>query len=163
MLIRAARASELRAVGELTVGAYVADALIAPDAAYVGELRAADERTNQAELMVAVEGDRLLGTVTFCLAGSPWAEICEAGEAEFRMLAVAPHARGRGVGSALAGWCVDRAREQGSNAVALSSLPDMSTAHRIYERLGFVRTPGRDWRPTDDVELIAYVLDLRAG
>ncbi|MBA2767566.1 MAG: GNAT family N-acetyltransferase [Sporichthyaceae bacterium] len=162
MLIRPAQVSELLAVGELTAAAYVADGLIDPDAGYVGELRAADQRSTEAELMVAVEGDRLLGTVTFCLAGSPWAEICEAGEAEFRMLAVSPQARGRGVGSALASWCVDRAREQGSSAVALSSLPDMRTAHRIYERLGFVRAPGRDWRPADDVDLIAYVLDLRA-
>ncbi|HEX6935200.1 MAG TPA: GNAT family N-acetyltransferase, partial [Actinomycetes bacterium] len=82
------------------------------------------------------------------------------GEAEFRMLAVAPDARGRGVGGALAQWCVDRAREQGCTAVALSSLPEMQTAHRIYERMGFVRAPDRDWWPSQQTQLIVYLLEL---
>jgi GNAT superfamily N-acetyltransferase len=76
------------------------------------------------------------------------------------MLAVSPEARGQGVGSALARWCVDRAREQGCTAVALSSLEAMRSAHRIYERMGFVRTPDRDWWPTAEIRLITYRLDL---
>lgn len=149
-------------MGALTVAAYVADGLIEADAAYAGELAAAQERATEAELVVAVDEDgALLGTVTFALAGSPWAEISHADEAEFRMLAVAPSARARGVGSALAQWCVDRAREQGCTAVALSTLTDMTTAHRIYERMGFVRAPARDWAPAPHVQLLAYVLDLR--
>ena len=63
------------------------------------------------------------------------------------MLAVAPAARGRGVGEALATWCVDRARADGCHAVVLSTLPVMHAAHRLYQRLGFVRTPERDWYP----------------
>jgi GNAT superfamily N-acetyltransferase len=160
--IRPARTEELAAVGDLTVQAYVSDGLLAPDDPYTEELRAADERAAEADLLVAVDPDQsLLGTVTYTLAGSPWAEISRPGEAEFRMLAVSPGARGRGVGGALAQWCVDRARETGCIAVALSSLPDMRTAHRIYDRMGFVRAPERDWSPVEGVSLVAYVLDLR--
>lgn len=164
MHIRLARAEELAAVGELTLAGYVADGLLSPGDWYAQELRAADKRAAEAELMVAVESSgRLLGTVTFCLPGSPWSEIAGPDEAEFRMLAVAPDARRRGIGSALAQWCVDRAREQGCAGVAISSHPDMGSAHRMYARMGFIRAPERDWKPAEDVQLIAYVLDLRVG
>lgn len=162
MQIRPARAEELNAVGQLTVDAYVADGLVAPDDWYTQELGDAARRAKEAELLVAVDHvDGIVGTVTFCLPGSPWAEISAHGEAEFRMLAVAPTARGRGIGTALTRWCVDRAREQGAVALALSSHPDMQAAHRIYERMGFVRAPERDWKPSEEVNLVAYVLDLR--
>jgi hypothetical protein len=39
----------------------------------------------------------------------------------------------------------------------------MHAAHRIYERLGFVRTPERDWNPVphlDDIALLTYELTL---
>ena len=161
MIIRPAEAREVEAVGLLTLAAYAADGFLTPEDPYAGELLAADERATAAELVVAVAHDgTLLGTVTFALPESPWAEISRPGEAEFRMLAVAPEARGHGVGAALAKWCVDRAREQGCTAVALSSLPEMRTAHRIYERMGFARAPERDWWPTEDTRLVAYVLDL---
>lgn len=161
MRIRPAGPDELAMVGELTLAAYLADRHLTAEDEYAAELRAADQRASQADLVVAASADgRLLGTVTFVLPGTPWAEVSRPGEAEFRMLAVAPDARGHGVGSALAQWCVDRAREQGCTAVALSTLTTMATAHRMYQRMGFVRAPERDWRPAPDVELIAYVLDL---
>jgi GNAT superfamily N-acetyltransferase len=162
VILRRARPDELAAVGELTLGAYVADGFLDNDDAYASELRAADHRAAEAELIVAVDptSHELLGTVTYCLNGSHYAEIAQPGEAEFRMLAVAPAARGRGIGHDLAGWCVDRARGQSCTAVALSSLDRMHTAHRLYERMGFRRRPDRDWTPTPDITLIAYLLDL---
>jgi hypothetical protein len=36
----------------------------------------------------------------------------------------------------------------------------MHAAHRIYRRLGFLRTPERDWRIEPDVELLTYALAL---
>ncbi len=155
--------AELAAVGALTVQAYTADGYLrGAEDGYAEHLRAAADRTRDAELAVAVDENdgTLLGTVTYCLAGTPWAEISRPGEAEFRMLAVAPDARGRGVGAALAEWCVERARADGCTGVVLSTLPVMHTAHRLYERMGFVRTPERDWWPVPEVELITYALPL---
>jgi len=164
VIIRRAEAAELEAVGELTLAAYVADGHLSDDDDYSEELRAAADRDSGAELAVAVdESGALLGTVTFAVAGSEWAEISRPGEAEFRMLAVDTAARGRGVGVALASWCIDRARAQGCTAVAISTMSTMHTAHRIYERLGFVRAPERDWWPTPEVLLLAYHLDLTTG
>jgi ribosomal protein S18 acetylase RimI-like enzyme len=154
---------ELAAIGALTVVAYTADGYLGgAEDGYAEHLRAAADRARDAELAVAVdEADgALLGTVTYCRAGTPWAEVSRPGQAEFRMLAVAPEARGRGVGEALTRWCVQRARADGCTGVVLSSLPVMHAAHRLYERLGFVRTPEADWYPVPDVHLITYALAL---
>ena len=102
----------------------------------------------------------LLGTVTICPEGSAWREIGLADEGEFRMLAVAPKSRGRGIGRALTEFCLDRFREVGASAIVLSTLPEIVAAHRVYELLGFVRTPERDWRPYPETLLITYRKDL---
>ena len=168
MRLRHAQPDDYAEVGELTVSAYAADGYLTAADEYADELRGAARRATEAELVVAVDGhdttpnrsSTLLGTVTFCLSGSPYAEISRAGEAEFRMLAVAPAARGRGVGHALVRWCLDRAREQGCTGLALSSLDRMHAAHRLYDRLGFVRLPERDWQPNPHITLLAYYLSL---
>jgi GNAT superfamily N-acetyltransferase len=103
-----------------------------------------------------VDGDRLLGNVTYCPPGSPWREIGRDDEGEFRMLAVDPDARGAGAGTALATHCEERAREHGAVGMALSSLAAMTDAHRIYTRLGYTRDPGRDWSPLPGVALVAF-------
>lgn len=77
------------------------------------------------------------------------------------MLAVAAEARGAGVGEALVRACVDRARAlDGVSALVLSTQPAMLGAQRIYARLGFVRTPERDWAPVPALTLLTYRLEL---
>jgi hypothetical protein len=44
--------------------------------------------------------------------------------------------------------------------MVLSTDPLMTTAHRLYERLGFTRLPERDWSPVPGAELLVYALDL---
>lgn len=163
VLVRPARPDELPAVGELTALAYVVDGFEEPGGSYLEQLRDAARREREAELLVAVDAvddARLLGTVTVCTAGTPLAELSRPGELEFRMLAVAPGARGRGVGELLARAVLDRAHAAGASAVVLCSQRGMAAAHRLYRRLGFVRDPERDWRPAPDVDLLAFRLDL---
>jgi ribosomal protein S18 acetylase RimI-like enzyme len=161
--VRPAHTSELAAVGELTVEAYAADGLLIEHDPYEDRLRDAVTRAREAEVYVAsLPGhlDEIAGTVTFCPDGSPWCELATPGEGEFRMLAVAPAARRRGVAEALVSVCVERSVALGYAAVVLSSLPEQQSAHRIYERLGFRRTPGLDWSPHPGVELLAFRRDL---
>ncbi|MFI5706455.1 GNAT family N-acetyltransferase [Kribbella sp. NPDC051620] len=158
--IRLARFSEYDEVGELTAQAYANDGFIPAGSDYGLTLRNAADRAAKAELWIAADPTGLLGTVTFCLPGSVYGEIAQPGEGEFRMLAVAPRARGLGVGTALSQHCVDRSRELDFHRVVLSSATYMTTAHRLYERLGFTRIPDRDWSPVDGVELYAFALDL---
>jgi ribosomal protein S18 acetylase RimI-like enzyme len=156
--VRPALPDELAAVGELTAEAYVADGLVGPD--YAEVLRDAATRAQAATVLVAVLDGELAGTVTFALGGTTYAERSATGEAEIRMLGTSRAARGKGVGTALTTRCVELAREAGCTAVRLSTQPEMTGAHRIYERLGFVRTPERDWSPVPGVDLLTYVLPL---
>ncbi len=173
MELRRAQPAEYAAIGELTLAAYE-PFLLGPDDFYRARLVDTATRDSEAEVWVAVADDgdvdesgdsddhgRVLGAVTVCPPDSHWREIAVDGEGEFRMLAVDPRAQGRGVGRALATMVVERFRAEGDRAIVLSSLDAMTVAHGLYERLGFVRAPARDWRPQPDVSLIAYTLELR--
>ncbi|HEY3528088.1 MAG TPA: GNAT family N-acetyltransferase [Nocardioides sp.] len=161
MQIRRARPEDLAAAGDVTVAAYAEFSEGNTDG-YVERLRDAARRDREAEVWVATPDDseEILGTVTICPDGSVWREVSKPGEGEFRMLAVAPEARGRGVGGALVDLVVDRFRQEGARAVVMSTLPVMTSAHRIYEAVGFVRAPELDWSPTETVHLIGYRLEL---
>lgn len=164
--VRRVRADELEAAGAVTVAAY-APYTLGPDDPYLARLRDAATRDREAEVYVAVRAGRagsagaeVLGCVTACPPGSPWRELAAVDEGEFRMLAVRPDARGRGVGRMLVERCEERARADGARAVVLSSLREMAPAHRLYERLGYRREPARDWEPVPGVDLIAYRKEL---
>ncbi|OWA10098.1 GNAT family N-acetyltransferase [Streptomyces sp. CS113] len=165
-VIRRATAEEYDTLGEITAQAYLRDGLLdfGESDAYLDELRNVAKRATAAEVLDAVADGRVLGGVTFVPSGGPMADIARPGEAEIRMLAVAREARGRGAGEALVRACVDRARAvEGCRSVVLSTQATMRTAHRLYERLGFVRTPDRDWNPVpelDDIMLLTYELTL---
>ncbi|MFF0760725.1 GNAT family N-acetyltransferase [Streptomyces sp. NPDC003631] len=166
ILIRRAAPGEYDVLGEITADAYLQDGLLdfGESDAYLGELRDVAKRAAAAEVLVAVADGKVLGGVTFVPAGGAMADISRPGEAEIRMLAVAQAARGLGAGESLVRACVDRARAaQGCDRIVLSTQHVMHAAHRIYERLGFVRTPERDWNPfphLDDITLLTYELTL---
>jgi GNAT superfamily N-acetyltransferase len=58
--------------------------------------------------------------------------------AELESVHVHPEHRGGGIGAALVGAAVARARELGCYRVQLTSNVARPDAHRFYERLGFV-------------------------
>lgn len=159
--LRRVRPGEAGALGRLTVVAY--EALGRPlEHGYDLELADIDRRSREATVLVAVgDGGRLLGGVTLVDdPSSPWAEFTDPDEAGIRMLAVDPAAQGQGVGEALVRACIERARAGGKRRLSLHSTPWMTTAHRLYERLGFQRDPGRDWAPVPDIPLVGFVLSL---
>ncbi len=166
IVIRPAEPGEYGILGEITAEAYLRDGLLdfGESDAYLGELRDVAKRAAAAEVLVAAADGKVLGGVTFVPSGGPMADIAGPGEAEIRMLAVAREARGRGAGETLVRACVERARSvPGCVRLVLSTQPTMHAAHRLYERLGFVRVPERDWNPLpdlDDIELLAYALTL---
>jgi ribosomal protein S18 acetylase RimI-like enzyme len=144
----------------LNVDADAADGYIVETDPYAPHLLDAEARAVDGELLVAEVDDQLAGTVTFCPEGSSFSEVAGPGEGEFRMLAVAPAARRRGVAEALVHACISRSRQLGYTAVVLSSLPVQTDAHRLYERLGFRRAPERDWAPRPGIDLIGFELPL---
>jgi len=60
---------------------------------------------------------------------------------EIVKLAVAPEAKGRGIGRQLIGACLAFARSRGARRAVLVSNSQLTTAIRIYEEMGFVHRP----------------------
>lgn len=161
-LIREARPDEYDAIADLTVAVYASlEGGLHPE--YAAILRRTAERAETAEVLVAVDGDALLGSLTYVPEPGPQGSIAQGNEAEFRTLVVDPAAQGRGVGRGLVAWCVDRARRDGRDRLVLSTMPWMRVAHGMYERMGFVRTPERDWHPRPEIDCWTYGMDLRAA
>ncbi|MFD5810901.1 GNAT family N-acetyltransferase [Rhodococcus aetherivorans] len=158
--IRRVSPDEYDAVGALTVDVYVGGGFVEPDDPYAERLRDTAARDKHTEVVVALADGEIVGSVTLAEPASRFAHIAEKGELEFRMLAVAPSARGRGVGSALVRHVLDTAYDRGDRAVVLSTQPDMVDARRIYDRNGFVPVPERDWAPVPGVELSTLVREL---
>lgn len=159
--VRRARPDEVGRAGELAAEAYRADGLLDDAAEYESHLRDAADRAQRAELLVAVDDDgTVLGSVTVAVAGTPYAQIARDGELEFRMLAAAAEARGRGVGEMLTRTVLDRARALDCGRVVLCVVDDNAKAIRLYERLGFQRLPERDWNPVPGIRLHGFGLDL---
>ncbi|MGH9125660.1 MAG: GNAT family N-acetyltransferase [Acidimicrobiales bacterium] len=128
---------------------------------YAEELADVSGRAAVAEVLVAVDRNDIVGSVTFIPDGKcPFAEDIRDGECGVRMMAVAPSAQGRGVGQLLLEAALARGRELGREAVFLHSTPQMTAAHRLYQRNGFVRTPERDWFPVPELSLLAFRLEL---
>ena len=115
VLIRTAAPADLAAVGTLTVDVYGGEQLVSTG--YLPVLADAAARADAplTEVVVATRapssssvssgpgapGERILGALTLCRFGSPFADLAEEGEAEIRMLAVRFEARQRGVGETI--------------------------------------------------------------
>ena len=159
MVIRTVLPSEYEIAGELTVEAYrtLGDA---GGELYERELRDIAGRRASSEILVAEVGGRIVGCVTFVDGLKPLSEVDDPDAATVRMLGVAAEARGRGVGEALMQECIDRARRSGRKRVRLHTRTFMTSAQRLYERLGFRRDPDHDYSPAAGILLFGYVLDL---
>ncbi|MDR7383003.1 GNAT family N-acetyltransferase [Promicromonospora iranensis] len=158
--VRDAVPAEYEAVGKIVAEAFFADGqLDAPGSAFYADvLRDVASRADAAEIIVALDDGVVRGGVTFVPRGGPMADIAQDGEAEIRMLGVAPDAQGQGVGTALVRECI--ARSAGARRIVLSTQTVAHGAHRLYERLGFRREPARAWAPVPGVDLLCYALEL---
>ena len=154
--VRLAEPSELDEAGRLCVAAYTASGHLSASDPYAETLRDARSRATSTEVLVALRGNVVVGTVTICPADSPYAEISNPDESEFRFLAVSPEAWRTGVGEALVEACELRAGERGRVAQVICVIDSNAPAHHFYTRLGFSRLPDRDWSPVQGVQLLAY-------
>src|SRR5205814_1040441 len=98
------------------------------DPAWIGyfeRLGDARARAGRALVLVAVEEEVVVGTVTLELERTLEDAELPAHEARLRMLAVAPKWRGRGVGSKLVEACLERARAAGKAEMRLHTMDVM--------------------------------------
>jgi N-acetylglutamate synthase-like GNAT family acetyltransferase len=156
VVIRLARPDEIEHVGHLTADAYLREGFIAVDNPYLAVLQDAASRAADAELWIADLGGEIVGTVTFCPPGSPYRQVATGDEGEFRTLAVAPAARGRGVGRRLVEHCFERCRALDLRQLVLLSQDQMTAAHGLYAVMGFARDSALDWSPRPGVRLQGF-------
>jgi ribosomal protein S18 acetylase RimI-like enzyme len=163
MLIRDAHQDEYAEIGEIRVGAYVADGFLSPGSGYAPRLRELGTDGLGPVLVAVDDGTRaLVGTVMLQVWPQGGEVVKGPGEAEIRALAVRPEVRGVGAGRALLGAVIERARKVGVQHLVLLTQPEMKAAHHLYEEAGFARLPERDWSPEPGVALLAYGMVLDA-
>ncbi|MBF6354836.1 GNAT family N-acetyltransferase [Nocardia higoensis] len=158
--MRTATATDHRRIGELTVAVYVGEGYVSPDSPYVDELADTARRAGSATLLVAEHEGEVVGSLTVARPGTPYADIARPGELEFRMLAVSSGARGLGAGTALVRTVIGLARAESFGAVVLTTMPAMADARRLYDRLGFIHAPQRDWATPSGLPLTVMRLPV---
>ena len=170
VVIRDARPDELDAVADLTLAAYaeyLPDDSATPERKasfdeYRLDMRDVRERVAAGAIVIVAEREgTMLGSVTYYPPGSDkGAEGWPSDFAAIRLLGVLPEARGLGIGRALTDESLRRARAAGASTFGLHTTDLMAIARGMYERLGFVREPSKDFRPDPDLLVAAYRLAL---
>ena len=170
--IRLARPEELPVLGELVARAYAAlPGMPSPEEQpeYYARVRDASGRARLPALRILAAvgaAGEVLGSADFiedmAHYGSGGTATRRLDAAGIRLLAVAPTERGRGIGKALTLDCIDRARALDRTSLVLHTTRAMQTAWRMYEQLGFRRSPDLDFRQ-GELEVFGFELDLRAG
>lgn len=108
------------------------------------------------EIIVAELDGAIAGAVAYIGPGKEKAAFFQPEWPVMRMLVVAPEARGRGIGKALAEACLARAVRDGANVFALHTSELMHVALPMYQRMGF------KWlAPAPDIHGVKYGVYLK--
>ena len=165
--IRGAGASDRAAIEAVTLSAYEQYGVVMTPALWVRyreNIVATLAAAPPGSQIVAEEDGRIVGSVLLYPAGAeldaPGGGSITLALPEVRLLAVAPSARGQGIGTLLMDECVRRARESGAEGLTLHTTDMMRAAMRLYERLGFRRMPQLDFEPAPGVTVKGFRLDL---
>jgi ribosomal protein S18 acetylase RimI-like enzyme len=141
-VIRDARPSDSEAINQLCVEAYV------EFRATIGEtnwqrlretLSRASDLSYEGELIVADDSSEVLGVVLYLPPGRTNDRNLSGRTAMMRTLAVSCSHRGRGIGRSLTRECIERARKDGAEGIALTTAEMMAVARPMYERMGFIK------------------------
>ncbi|MFV8224707.1 GNAT family N-acetyltransferase [Christiangramia aquimixticola] len=154
-IVRKAREDEFEKVGELMVQVY-------------SQLEGFPKQTEQPEyykmlanigeittkpytdLLIAVsQENNIAGAVVYfddmSSYGSGGTATQEKNASGFRLLAVDPDERGKGIGKLLIHDCIDRAKNNGQKQVIIHSTDFMKIAWKMYEKIGFKRSEDLDF------------------
>jgi ribosomal protein S18 acetylase RimI-like enzyme len=147
-IIRDALAPEGDRVALLAVGAYQEYAqslsqdnweIMRTNLSNIGEV------TKVGKLIVATcddlekdsEQSEVIGAVIYCPPGHSDPKIFQSEWASLKMLSVDLRYRGRGIGAQLCRECIDRARQDNAEIIALHTSELMLAARSMYAKLGF--------------------------
>jgi GNAT superfamily N-acetyltransferase len=154
-VILQAKPSDYEALGEMTVTVYeqlpgMPDSSEQPE--YYSMLKDVESRARipTIKILIAVTPENeLLGGVTFIGDVKYYASGGTVSEnincSGIRLLVVKPEARNSGIGKALTEACIQRAKDAGTSQVVLHTTKSMEIAWRMYEKIGFLRSPDLDF------------------
>jgi len=154
IIIRNAHPTEFKSIGELMVRVYsqvegFPKQNEQPE--YYKLLYNIGELTNKqgTELLVAVEENQIIAGVVFFsdmqYYGSGGIATREKDAAGFRLLAVDPPARGKGIGKLLTQECIRKTKEKHLGQLIIHTTQYMRNAWEMYERMGFKRSEDLDF------------------
>ncbi|MFS0645777.1 GNAT family N-acetyltransferase [Siminovitchia sp. 179-K 8D1 HS] len=113
---------------------------------YVMELIASIDHPDREILLIAKQGEEIVGTLQLFSSSEKaykdW-EI-QIQSPIIRFLGVHPRARGLGVGTELLRSAMSCVKELGASSVFLHTTDSMEQAVRLYEQFGFIRDPCHD-------------------
>ncbi|MEH7414998.1 GNAT family N-acetyltransferase [Neobacillus drentensis] len=166
MIIRDAVVKELPLIREQRIQAYQIHAKSIPEGHWRALKKAISSDADSSpdiERIVAELNGKIVGSVVLYPAKTDAYEgnVEKLDYPEIRMLAVIPEAQGKGIATALISECILRAKANGCQAVGLHTGEFMTSAMRLYERLGFKRIPQYDFVPANDGIIVkAYRLSI---
>lgn len=163
LTVRPITPTDYDAVARITADAYLgAGYFDSTQHPYMEKILRVGERAAAAPIMVAENGDGVVASATLAVYGDEWADIALPDELEFRLLVVDPNVQRSGAGTTMVKAILEQARAmKGICAVSLTTGDDWHGAHALYEKLGFVRVPERDWIvPENGKQLLVYRLGL---
>ena len=168
--VRNATPGEFKEIGQLMVRVYSQLAGFPKEdeqPAYYKMLANIGELTKKpgTELLVAVSGDgQIAGGVVYFSDMQYYGSGGTAGQVKnasgFRLLAVDPAFRGRGIGQRLTAACIGKATRAGHGTLIIHSTKFMEVAWKMYEQLGFERFEKIDFMQG---QLPVFGFQLRLG
>ena len=166
--VREVRPDEYEIAGEVTALAYVEFSEPAsPEwAEYLKRIADIAGRATRTTVLVAVAGDRILGSATLELTDhieSTWTKPVAPDEAHLRMLGVHPDQRRKGIGRLLVNACIDVARATGRRRLTLETTDRMRAAQALYRSMGFRWLRAREVAPDLSFQDYELRLDAAAG
>lgn len=112
------------------------------------------------EWWVAETDHGISGAVLFCHPGATLPALdgstITLTQPEARLLSVSPQARGLGLGHTLMQICIQRARDIGASALLVRTMPEMTSANRLCQQMGFVKRTEAGARHGAMARLIDY-------
>lgn len=113
------------------------DAAAAMEPAYLEALAAITADPNQEMLVVERDGETVgcfqLSYLPGLMRRGMW-------RGQIELVHVSAANQGRGIGSEMMRWALERCRERGCGMIQLTSNKKRLDAHRFYERLGFLKS-----------------------
>ncbi|WP_299248117.1 GNAT family N-acetyltransferase [uncultured Aquimarina sp.] len=121
------------------------------------------EKPNTRLLIAVSENDEIGGGVVYFsdmkYYGSGGTAPQEKNASGFRLLAVAPTARGKGIGKLLTEACIELAKDEKQRQVIIHSTKAMQIAWKMYEKLGFKRSKDLDFKQ-EELSVYGFRLSL---